>query len=174
LCTLIGAFGHPVSIFGQTTELDRFVGRDLWKDRLPESEQAGLNRVVGAVPKGVITEPAPWHIWKIGRNDMRRYVALLGEPEIVVPGGSSACVLLFDGALKRRGSWCFQTGWRIDLDRASLEFATDLASDVIVLHMVRFINGRNVAKEYFAVGGDRLRFVRMENEKGEAVQPNGR
>jgi hypothetical protein len=36
--------------------------------------------------------------------------------------------------------------------------------------MVRFINGRNVAKEYFAVGGDRLRFVRMENDEGEAVQ----
>jgi len=170
LCSLIGAFGPPVSIFGQTTELDRFVGRDLWKDPLPESEQAHLNRVVGAVPKGAISEPAPWHIWKIGRNGPSRYVVLLGEPEVIVPGGSSACALLFDGALKRLSSKCFQTGWRIDLDTASLEFATDLASDVIVLHMVRFINGRNVAKGYFAVGGDRLRFVRMENDEGEAVQ----
>ncbi len=129
-----------------------------------------MNRAVGEVPKGVITEPAPWHIWKTSRDGLSRYVVLLGEPEVLVPGGSSACVLLFDGASKRLRSWCFQTGWRIDLDRASLEFRTDLASDVIVLHMVRFINGRNVAKEYFAVGGDRLRFVRMENDKGEAVQ----
>lgn len=56
------------------------------------------------------------------------------------------------------------------LDRASLEFSTDLASDLMVLHVVRLIDGRNVAKEYFFVGSDRLRFVRMENDEGEAVQ----
>jgi len=115
-------------------------------------------------------EPAPWHIWKTSRNGLSRYLVLLGEPELIVPGGSSACVLLFDGASDRINSWCFQTGWRINLDSASLEFSTDLASDVIVLRMIRFINGRNVTKEYFAVGSDRLRFIRMENDKGEAVQ----
>jgi hypothetical protein len=36
--------------------------------------------------------------------------------------------------------------------------------------MVRFINGRDVAKEYFAVGSDRLRLVRLESAKGDAVQ----
>jgi len=87
-----------------------------------------------------------------------------------VPGGSSACVLLFDAASKRINNWCFQTGWRITLDSASFEFSTDLGSDLIVLHMARFINGRNVAKEYFAISSDRLQFVRMENDQGEAVQ----
>jgi hypothetical protein len=169
-CALVGVFGQPASIRAQTTELDRFVGRDLWKNRLPASEQARLNGVVGRVPKGVMMEPEPWRVWKTSRNGLSRYIVLLGEPEMIVPGGSSACVLLFDGASKRIRSWCFQTGWRISLDNASFEFSTDLASDVIVLHMFRFINGRNVAKEYFAVGDDRLRFVRMENDKGEAVQ----
>ena len=88
----------------------------------------------------------------------------------MVPGGSSACILLLDGGLQRINNWCFQTGWRITLDSASFEFSGDLGSDIIVLHMVRFINGRNVAKEYFAISGDRFRFVRMENDKGEAVQ----
>jgi hypothetical protein len=137
---------------------------------LPQRERSRLDRVVGKVPKGEIFEPIPWHVWKTSRNGVARYVVLLGEPEIIVPGGSSACVLLFDGASKRINSWCFQTGYRITLDSASFEFSSDLGSDVIVLHMVRFINGRNVAREYFAISGDRLRFVRMENDKGEAVQ----
>jgi hypothetical protein len=137
---------------------------------LPEREQSRLDRVVGKVPKGKIMEPTPWHVWKTNRNGVARYVVLLGEPEMIIPGGSSACVLLFDGASKRINNWCFQTGWRITLDNASFEFSSALGSDVMVLHMVRLINGRNVAKEYFAISGDRLQFVRMENDKGEAVQ----
>lgn len=146
LCALVSTLGGPVSIQAQSTELDQFVGRDLWKDRLSEREQSRLDRAIGKVPKGEIFEPTPWHIWKTNRNAVARYVVLLGEPESIVPGGSSACVLLFDGASKRINTWCFQTGWRITLDSASFEFSTDLGSDVIVLHMVRYINGRNVRR----------------------------
>lgn len=170
LCALVSALGGPASIHAQTSELDRFVGRDLWKDRLPKSEQSRLDRVVGKVPKGDIMEPTPWHVWKTNHNGVTRYIVLLGEPEMIVPGGSSACVLLFDAASKRINNWCFQTGWRMTLDSASFEFSTDLGSDLIVLHMVRFINGRNVAKEYFAIISDRVQFVRMENDQGVAVQ----
>jgi len=143
LVSTLGGF----SIHAQTTELDPFVGRDLWTDRLPKREQSRLDRIVGKVPNGEIMDPTPWHVWKTNRNGVARYVVLLGEPEIIVPGGSSACVFLFDGASKRINNWCFQTGWRITLDSASFEFSTDLGSDVIVLHMVRFINGGNVATE---------------------------
>lgn len=160
-----GALGQA-----QTTELDRFVGRDLWKDRLPDREQQRLDEIVGEVPKGLIMEPDPWHVWTTDRAGRTRYVVLLGEPEFGTPGGSSACVQLFDAAAKRIGSWSFQTGWRITLDSASFELSSDLANDMIVLHMSRFINGRNVAKEYFAINHDRLQFVRMEDDKGEAVQ----
>lgn len=168
LCILIGLFAQPVP--AQTTQLDRFLGRDLWKDRPPARDLKRLIKVVGVMPKGSILEPLPWHIWKTNHGGPARYVVLFGEEELIVPGGSSACVLLLDSALRRVNSWCFQTGWRITLADASFEFSRDLASDVIVLHMARFINGRNVAKEYFAIGGDRLRLVRMEDDKGNAVQ----
>jgi hypothetical protein len=36
--------------------------------------------------------------------------------------------------------------------------------------MAPLINGRNLAREYFAIGNDGLQVVRMENDKGEAVQ----
>jgi hypothetical protein len=136
LFVLASAFGQPESIHAQTTELDQFVGKDLWKDRLPNNEQSWLNRVIGKVPKGVMMEPVPWHVWKTNHNGVTRYVVLLGEEEMIVPGGSSACVLLFDTASKPINNWCFQTGWRITLDSASFEFSSDLG-DLIVLHMVR-------------------------------------
>ena len=126
--------------------------------------------MVGEVPKGVQNKPIPWHVWKTNHNGVVRYVVLLGEREMIIPGGSSACVLLFDGAAKRIKNWCFQTGWRINLDRALFDFSAELGSDVIILHMNRLINGRNVAKEYFAISADRLQFIRVENDKGEAVQ----
>ncbi len=170
LCVLVGAIGGAFTADAQRTQLDPLVGRDLWKNQLPDRTQSRLGLIVGKVPKGVMTEPSPWHIWKTNRNGVIRYVFLLGEEEITVPGGSSACVLLLDSGLHHINNWCFQTGWRITLDSASFDFSNDLGSDIIVLHMTRFINGRNVAKEYFALSGDRLRFVRMENDKGEAVQ----
>jgi hypothetical protein len=43
-------------------------------------------------------------------------------------------------------------------------------SDVIVLKTARVVNGPNITREYFALSNDRLRFVRMENDKGIAVQ----
>jgi len=170
LCVLVSAVGVAFIADAQSTQLDPLVGRDLWKDRLPKGTQSRLDLIVGKVPKGVMMQPSAWRVWKTNRNGLIRFVILLGEPEMTVPGGSSACVLLLDGGLHRINSWCFQTGWRITLDSASFDFSNDLGSDIIALHMTRFINGRNVAKEYFALSGDLLRFVRMENDKGEAVQ----
>jgi hypothetical protein len=167
----VGALScQPIAIHAQTTELDWFVGKDLWKIRLPKNEHLRLDKIVGKVPKGHMSEPAPWHVWRTNRNGYARYVVLLGEREGIIPGGSSACLQLFDATARRISSWSFQTGWRIDLDRGSIEFSNDLASDLIVLHMARLINGRNVAREYFAISNDRLQFVRMENDKGEAAQ----
>ena len=148
---LSAALGPVASIHAQTTGLERFVGRDLWKDPLLKSEQSRLDRIVGEAPKGDMWDPIPWHVWKASRDGMARYIVLIGEPEVVIPGGSAACVLQFDASSKLINRWCFQTGWRGTLDTASFEFSTDLASDLIVLHLAPLTNGRNIAREYFAV-----------------------
>ena len=145
----------------QTTKFDRLVGKDLWKNRLSKKDELGLDKLLGAVPREM-AEPAAWHVWKTNRNGQTRYVVLLGKPEITIPGGSSAGLQLFDASGKKINSWYFQTGWRITFVSASIEFSSDLEADLIVLHMARFINGRNVAKEYFAISNDRLRLVRIE------------
>jgi hypothetical protein len=154
----------------EVIELDRYVGKDLWKQRLSKKDLSRLDQIVGKVPKGYLMEPAPWHIWKINRNGQTRYVVLLAEGLVSIPGGSSACVQLFDANGTRINSWSFQTGWRIGPENVSIEFSKDLASDLIVLHMVRAINGRDIAKEYFAISNDRLRFVRMESRNGDIFQ----
>jgi hypothetical protein len=167
----VSAIGPLMAIQAQTTELDRFVGKDLWMNRLSKKDQVHLDKILGTVPKGyMLEELGAWHVWKTRRDGQARYVVLLGAPEVTIPGGSSAGLQLFDATVKRINRWSFQTGWRITFDSASIEFSNDLEADLIVLHMARFINGRNVAKEYFAIGDDRLQFVRMENDKGEAVQ----
>jgi hypothetical protein len=168
LAIALGVF--TMTLPAQTMVLDPLVGRDLWKNPPTTEEKLRLDELIGKIPKGEMIEPQPWHVWKVKSGGQARYVVLLGESEMIVPGGSSACVQLFDANTKRINSWSFQTGWRISFDSASIEFSNDLASDLIVLHMFRFINGRDIAREYFAVRNDQLQFVRMENAKGEIVQ----
>lgn len=158
-----------VAIQAQTNPLDRFLNKDLWKDRPSKNDQRYLIGLVGSVPKGFALAPEPWHVWKVGRNQQERYVVLLGEDALTIPGGSSACVQLFDSSLHRIKSWSFQTGWRNTITKALLAYYAEIGQNVIVLHTARYINGRNVAKQYFAFGNDRLRVVRIENDRGEAV-----
>jgi len=167
LCALV-LFALTAS--AQTTPLDALIGRDLWKDRLSNDAQERLNRTIGRVPKG-FEEPGPWRVWRTNHNGVTRYIVLLGAPMLTIPGGSSACVLLLDNRMQRVNNWCFQTGWRINLDRATLTYAALIGSDMIALHMRPVINGRNIAREYFTIKDDQLRFVRLEDDKGDAV-PN--
>src|SRR5437764_1348049 len=73
---------------------------------------------------------------------------LLGQSLIMIPGGSSACIQLFDGSGSKIGSWLFQTGWRINFLGASLEYSTRLGTDLVVLHVGPVINGLPIAEEY--------------------------
>jgi hypothetical protein len=154
--------------YSQSTLLDQFVGKDLWK--LSPLERKPLKDFVGEVPKGDLVEPEPWHVWMTHIDGRPGYIVLLGEPEILVPGGSSACIQLFDFGGKRSRSWSFQTGWRMTLVEASMQYSTELTNDVIVLTMARFVNGRDIAREYFAVNNGQLRLARLEDTKGSLVQ----
>jgi hypothetical protein len=161
----VSLVAFSVAVCAQTTELDRFVGRDLWKD---QSDHRGLADLIGEVPKGEIWEPTPWHVWKFNRNGVTRYVVLLVESEAIVPGGSTACVQLFDGSAKKLGSWSFRTGHRMTPTKAAMKFFPDIGSDLVVIDMEQYVNGRDVGREYYALNGDRLRLVRIEDHKGKA------
>jgi hypothetical protein len=59
---------------------------------------------------------------------------------------------------------------RASLLDATIEYSNEFARDLIVFHTAPVINGRNITKEYFALGNDRLRFIRLENDKGELAR----
>jgi hypothetical protein len=166
------ALGIPgvVATLDAQTMLDRFIGKVPEPGQLSTQDLRDWAALVGNIPKGYAGKPVPWYVWKTNSDGRTRYVVLLGERLAIIPGNSSACVQLFDSKARRINSWSFQTGHRLDLIDASIEYSSNLASDLIVIHTVPFINGLNVAKEYFAISGDRLRLVRMENDNGVLVQ----
>jgi hypothetical protein len=159
----------PLAIQSQTSELDPFVANDLSTQRLSSDARLKVDQIVGQIPKGFAQEPVPWYVWKT-HAVQTRYIVLLGESLGSIPGGSSACLQLFDAATNRINSWSFQVGWRANLLDASIEYSNELASDLIVFRTAPVVNGRNITKEYFALGNDRLRFIRLENDKGDLAR----
>jgi hypothetical protein len=161
------ALGLTVAVHGQTTKLDGFVGKDL-RENL--HDQQSVERIIGKAPSDGIFGTAVWHVWKARRNGRTRYIVLLVQEEAVIPGGSTACVVLSGASAKKIASWCFPTGWRMTPRNASIDFTNETASELIVIDMSQFVNGSDVAREYFGFSDDRLRLVRIENHGGEAVQ----
>jgi hypothetical protein len=167
---IILAISLCAAIDAQTSSLDRLLGKDLWKHRPTRAQAVELNRLAGSVSKGHMMEPSPWYIWKTDRSGGARYVMLLGEGLVLIPGGTSACIQLFDATPTLIRSRCFQTGWRNELTGASLEFSEELNADLVVIRTVPVINGRDIRKEYFAINEDRVRLVRLEDSGGAVVQ----
>ena len=166
---ILAVLGSAVAVRAQQAVLDSLVGKDLWNGP-SETDIRKLDGFLGVVVSDPLGQPRPWHVWKTTDDGQSRYVVLLGAPEWMIPGNSSACVAVFDGRGSRLRSWCFQTGWRGTLRSASLGYYKQTEHDLIVINMSRFINGRNIAKEYFALSHGRLRFIRMEDDRGMAVQ----
>ena len=167
---IILAMSLCAPIDAQTGTFDRLLGKNLWEHRPTREQAVELDRLAGSVSRGYMTEPGPWYIWKTDRSGRARYVMLLGESLLLIPGGTSACIQLFDATPSLIGNQCFQTGWRNQLISASLEYSEELSSDLVVIRTVPVINGRDIRKEYFAISEDRVRLVRLENSGGAGVQ----
>jgi hypothetical protein len=167
---MVCAISTSVAISSQRNILERLEGRDLWKHHPKQAESMELRKLVGNVSRGFMMEPVPWHIWKTTHNGQTRYVVLLGEDLMIIPGGTSATVQLFDQASTIIRSWSFQAGWRNGLTDASLAYSTELDTDLLTIRTAPVINGRDITEEYFAIGGGSLRLVRLEDSKGTAVQ----
>ena len=117
-------------------------------------------------------EVHPWHSWKFVLGGRPRVIRFDGARLFMIPGTSRGAVHLFDESGTELANWKFSTGWRINLVGASFEPMPELMAHVLIVQTQRSINGRNVAKQFFAFSGDRLRFIRMEDEAGQILQNN--
>lgn len=167
---IILAISLCAAIDAQTVNFDRLLGKNLWEHQPTRAQAAELKRLAGPVVKVYSMEPSPWYIWKTDRGGRARYVMLLGDSLFIIPGGTSACIQLFDATPTLIRSECFLTGWRNQLTGASLEYSEELSADLVVLRTEPVINGRDIRKEYFAISEDRVRLVRLENRGGAVVQ----
>lgn len=167
---ILAMLGSAVGARAQQAVLDRLARYDLSNLAPSLADMSDLARMIGEVPKGEMSQPVPWRVWKLKSKGSPRYVVLLVESEMIIPGGSTARVVLLDAGGAKINAWSFQLGWRSLLSAASTEYSSQVGGDVIVIKMARLVNGRNIAKEYFAISHDQLRFIRMEDDYGTAVQ----
>lgn len=155
------------AIYGQAGVLDKLAGQDLRNQ--PASALSALDRMAGYNELDA-NAPSPWYVWKIDRAGKIRYVVFCGAGLFGIPGMSRAEVRLYDSKGKPVARWPFQVGWRINLSGATFAHSENLKSDLIILETQAGIDGLDIAKEYFAIEGDRLRLVRLEDSHGAAAQ----
>jgi hypothetical protein len=161
----LGLLTTVVAIQAQVPLLDSLLGRDLSKSPSTETEKSGVTQLIGKVPLW----QQPWHVWKTSRNGQERYVLLMRQSVFSIPGSSYGAIQLFDRSGSRVRSWSFKIGSQMYADQATFEFSEDLNCNLITFQ-TKSIKGRNIAREYFALKYDQLRLIRLEDDKGQAVQ----
>jgi hypothetical protein len=158
----------------QVTGLDAFLGRDLWKPPFDWNRRVaallGEERCQSRFFASNRAMP-PWHIWETSIDGQTRYVVLSADQMMSIPGGSSACVQLFDGSGKQIAEWSFHTGWRTDLVDAELKHSPHTGSLVLSLKTTPVMNGGwQIGYEYFALRNDHVALIRIETATGEPLQ----
>ena len=133
------------------------------------SESIAVDEVFG---NPAAYQPHPWRSWKTTLNGAARIIRFDRADPIVIPGASQGLVHLFDRAGTELGHWSFSTGWRLLLVNGSLESRPEVSAQVLVVQTGPFLMGRNVARQYFGFSGDRLRFIRMEDDTGAILRNN--
>ena len=151
---------------GVADELPKMVGKSA--EQLAK-EHGGTLKSLSKATNETRFGPVPWHVWKFNRPEVR-YAVFSGQHIFTIPGTSSASIVLVSATGAEIGSWSFSTGWRIDIQSARISFDDKLQAQVITVSTAPVINGRDVAKQCFALVDDKLYFVRMEDRKGKLIR----
>jgi hypothetical protein len=153
---------------GVADELPKMVGKSA--EQLAKEHGATLKSLTKATNENPFAA-TPWHVWKFSTaKNEARYAVFSGQPIFMIPGTSSASIHLVSPSGADIGSWSFSTGWRIDIKSAGMSFDDKLQAQVVTVSTAPAINGRDVAKQYFALVDDKLYFIRMEDSKGRLIR----
>jgi hypothetical protein len=156
------------SAAGVADELPQMVGKGA--EQLTKEHGATLRSLTKTTNENHFA-PKPWHVWKFNApKDEPRYVIFSGQPIFMIPGTSSASIILLSASGTELGMWSFSTGWRIDIKSASTSFDDKLRAQLITVSTAPVINGRDVAKQHFALVDEKLYFIRAEDSKGKLIR----
>ena len=100
-----------------------------------------------------------------------RYVLVEEQPLVFIPGDSRLQISLFDLDGKLLDSSEFPAGWRIMLSGIKFVHVKDIGGDVLEVESGASINGADVGRQYYALVGDKMRLIRLEDSK-RALRPN--
>ncbi len=86
-----------------------------------------------------------------------------------IPGQSSARITVIDENGKRVNQTVFSTGWRIDVVNAERIDPISQTGLFFAINSQNEINGRDVAKQYYAIIDDETFLLRIEDSNGNSL-----
>ena len=99
-----------------------------------------------------------------------KYVLIEESPLVMIPGGSGLGISLFTTDGKLIDSSEFEAGWRIALSEIRLVLVNGIRGEVLEVDCVPFINGADIAKQYYALIGNKMKLIRLEDSNGVLVR----
>jgi hypothetical protein len=99
-----------------------------------------------------------------------RYVFIEESPLMTIPGGCSLRVFIFNDEGKLLNSLAFPSGWRIGLKDIRVIYKSEIGRKIIEVESVPVINGRDIVKQYYALIGEDVLPIRLEDSGGKLVQ----
>jgi hypothetical protein len=154
-------------------ELSRYEGRDL--RNLDDADNDKLFDLLEKLfPKYCETSSItdPYYVWTVQdeKRNILRYIVVDGEQIQKLPGGSRACISLFDEVGRLVATSEFSTGWRIDIKDVELIKDSIIGVPVIVILSGSF-GGRDIGRQYYALFNDEVVLIRLEDVNGTVI-PN--
>jgi hypothetical protein len=149
-----------------------FEGRDL--GRLDRESYVELRRAIETLT--VKREPLgeyfiPRLISRLSNERGQVHYVLVEElPLMSIPGDARLRVHVFDAQGKRLSNSEFTCGWRIEVTGVKRTRVPELDRNILEVGSGPVINGRDVARQYYALAGDAVVLVRLEDSKGRPVK----
>jgi hypothetical protein len=141
---------------------------------LNQGEQARLKTLLAelpllADPRGEPWPTRPWYLWKHQLADGTPILILFescSTPRI--PGPAIATVRFLDRAGRQLEGIPFYAGWRCFLDRAEIR-QDETFGTIIEIHHWPDSDKRTIRRQTYAVDGNRLALLRVEDGSGRSV-----
>lgn len=152
-------------------ELEKLVG--LTPKELEDQHRARLEELTRvANPRGRHALSFPkWQVWNLtAPKGKTRFAIFTSYPAWGVPGQAFGSLSMFDENGKPIENWFFSSGWRLGVGMPAVAFAAELNAFVISVPSAPYINGKDIAKQVYAVSGDQLFFVRLEDKLGALIR----
>ena len=169
----IAAFVCAAPILWQQYQLYRFksyVDRNL--QAMSDSEHQRFNSIANSVLRRRDDNNTfgwghtPWFLW---RHPAGNLVLLEASHIMCIPGQSSARITVIDENGKRVNQTVFSTGWRIDVVNAERIDPISQTGLFFAINSQNEINGRDVAKQYYAIIDDETFLLRIEDSNGNSL-----